>query len=78
MSLLNYTTYTTYTHMSDARERMLMRRAFNEGRRVSLRSSVHNLALGMEKTFLKLASYCRAVSKAMAQARAHNTQITAA
>lgn len=78
MSWLNYTTYTTYTHMSDAHERMLMRHALNQGRTVSFRESARNVVLGMEKVFLKLASYCRAVSKALAQARSHNTQITAA
>lgn len=78
MSLLNYTTYTTYTYMSDAQERMLVRRALSQGRTVSFRESARNVALGMEKVFLKLASYCHAVSKAMAQARDRNTQITAA
>jgi len=77
MSLLNYTTYTTYTYMSDAQERMLVSRALNQGRTVSLRESARNAVLGLEKVFLKLASYCRAAGKALAQARAHNAQITA-
>lgn len=54
MSWLNYTTYTTYTYMSDSQERELIREAIERRQSEALRASMRRLASGLKHAVTKL------------------------
>lgn len=74
MSWLNYTTYTTYTHMSDSQERELIRKAIERHQSEALHASMRRLASGLKQAVTKLtAGHVLRTSKPAHKAPVHAT-----